>query len=466
MTARTSPRVSNVPRSERTASGFASRRPSPLRSGRGDRRVSTFQLRRTVIAALLLGPLAAVSSAYSLAVALDTSAPEIAQKLYPDLPRSKVRLGDLAIAQALGADAQSGNAPPTTGRKARQAVQAPQPATSAALAARLPADSRATIERHALSSLADTPYSAGALRQLALIEPDADRRRALLGLARTVSRRDLGATAQLAELALLGGDAAGGLALLDEALSISDALDAQLFPLLLGAGVNPEFDAVMRTLLADDPIWAERFARAALASPQSAASFARAAQHLPAGSPALLRDYGAPLVEMLAQNLQLVAAFEAYAIYSPRPQDASAFGTRAFAPLDWKLTDGIDAGARRLSGGADGRETVHELFAGARRAGEAARIVLRLAPGAYALRFMPSDPRGQGGTARLDVVCLAEGRELATSDARAALGDKPVALGFTVGEGCPYQSLRLGVEAGAEAVSVLVSDMTLDRVQR
>ena len=449
-----------MPPSDRRSRGFSARKPRPVGSGR----TRPFPLKRATITAIVLGPLAAFSSAYSLAVVLDTSEPQIAQRLYPDLPRSKVKLGDLAIARALGPDGT------THQRKARRATEQAgdgatrdAPGDSEELAARLSPRTRATIEARALSALGDSALSAGALRQLAFGEGDPDRRRALLGLARSVSRRDIGASAQLAELHLRSGDFAAGMALIDEALSISDSLDERIFPLLLEANGNAQFASIVKPVLASDPDWSERLARHALRDPQSAARFVALARTLPSGSPALRLDYGAPLVEILAQDLRLSAAFEAHAIYAGQKPDAGAFGTRPLAPVEWQLIDGLEFGARMIG---NARAPVAELFANPRRKGMAAQIVIRLAPGSYTLDFAVADRRGAGGSLHLARVCMVDGAERETRSARASLDKDRLSLPFTVGEGCPFQSLRLEVEAGGEAVSVLVDNVALNRSRR
>lgn len=443
-------------KSSRSASsgGFATRRARGISDG------ARFPMRRAALVGLVFTPLALFSAAFSSAVVLDTREPQVSRALYGELPKAKVRLGDLAIAEAfsdLGSvnpGAIPGAIPDTNG--ARRPARLPPSASE--LAAQLPAATRQRIEAQALSGLADTPYASGALRQLAFVEPDPARRRKLLDLARQVSRRDVSAATQLAELQLRDGALAEGLATLDTALQISDALDARIFPLVLNAARIPRFEDELRDRLARDPAWAERFARHAAGTPASARLFARIVDGFPKASRARSIDYGAPIVDQLATQLEPAAAFAAYRAYAEGAQDPSAFGTRPLPPLDWRLIDAITVGTRKLGTG----DPLVELFAQPRRAGEVARIMLQLEPGAYALTLALADPRGSGGTLTLARTCLADGRELERSEASASLDAARVRLGFDVPADCPYQSLRLGVAAGGEEVSVLVDDVALN----
>ncbi|MHA7820554.1 MAG: hypothetical protein ACX930_12985 [Erythrobacter sp.] len=443
----TSTRTSAVLR-KRAKPGFASHRP-PRAAGEGSR----IKASRALLAGLVFAPLALLSGAYSLAVVLDTRDPQISQSLYSELPKAKIRLGDLTIIEAVSDITDPGK---------QEGTEIHPPASVSELAAQMPAASRVRIEARALSGLADTAYSAGALRQLVFVEDDPVRRRALLDLARRVSRRDVSAAAQVAELQFRDGEAAAGLATLDQALAISDALDNRIFPLMLSAGQHPDFAPLLRARLARDPAWAERLARHAAATPSSAPLFASIVGAFPADSRARSVDYGAPLVDSLATNLDPDAAFAAYEAYSSSPQNPTAFGTQPLPPLDWRLVDTIDVGTRVLRARGP-RSPVIEMFAQARRSGEVARIMLRLDPGTYALGIAVSDPHGNGGTVKLVRTCLEQGRETASAEVATALGAPRLILSFEVPAGCPFQSLRLSIEADREAVSVLVGDVRLQR---
>lgn len=441
-------RKSAVPRkSSRNSSGggFATRRARGLSAGPRP------SLKRALLIAAPITPLALFSGAFSSAVVLDTNEPQMSRVLYSELPKAKVRLGDLAIAEAFSELDSAGPKSP-----------AALPPSASELAAQLPAATRQRIEAQALSGLADTPYASGALRQLAFVEPDPARRRSLLNLARQVSRRDVSAATQLAELQLRDGALEEGLATLDSALTISDALDARIFPLMLGATRSPEFERELRAMLVHDPAWAERLARHAAASHGSTRLFAQIVDGFPANSRARSIDYGAAIVDQLATDLQPAAAFAAYRAYSPAPQDPSAFGTGPLPPLDWRLIDSITVGTRSLGG----KDRVVELFAQPRRSGEVARLLLQLEPGSYSLNFAFTDPRGRGGRLTLVRACIIEGRELDRTETRASLDNARVRLPFEVAADCPYQSLRLGVEAEGEAVSVLVESVALGTAGR
>ena len=395
-------------------------------------------LRRIAIAATLLAPLALFSTSYSLAVALDTQNPQASQEIYKNLPKAKERLGDLAIATAVN----------------DYAVMEDQkhPLSASELAMNLPSNRRLEVEALAISSLVDTSYAAGALRQLAFIEPDKARRRVLLNLSYRSTRRDISAAAQIADMQFRDHLPAQALETIDTALAVSARLDARLFPLMLNAARDREFGILLRERLAQDPPWSERLARFSSRSIHSAALFAYVANDLPASSPARSIDYGAPLVDRLATELQPSAAFAAYAAYSQSAQTTSNFGAGSLPPIDWKLIDNVDAGARPIGASS----SVVELFASPRKSGEIARIMLRLEPGNYALSVDTTDPRGIGGVLSLLRICLEDGRELSSSETKASLDQERMELAFTVPGGCPFQTVRLHMNSGNEPISILV----------
>ena len=113
--------------------------------------------------------------------------------------------------------------------------------------------------------------------------------------------------------------------------------------------------------------------------------------------------------------------------------------------------------------GADGAKA--ELFADANRSGEAARIVLALPKGAHALRIALEDVQGTGARLQMSQTCLDRSGETATETTTARrehpITDGLLTLVFAVRSTCPYQVLRLGVTAGSERVSALVTGVSI-----
>ncbi|AWW73145.1 hypothetical protein CD351_01755 [Erythrobacter sp. KY5] len=425
--------------------------PELASGGFATRRADAPKLRRKrgAVTALILAPLAFASGALSLSNALVSSDPVAAKQLYPTHPQAKVRATDHELVQLPGIAASAAE------QKGAENTASPFPS-------RLEIVSRYTqsrIEAQALSSLADTPYSSGALRQLALVSPSRTRQRALLDLSRSVSRRDIGAAALIAGLDFRDGRLRDGLETLDDALVISRSLDERIFPLLLSATRFEDFEPAFRPILERDPAWGERLAAHAIQHDASASPFARIARHFPQGSHALSIDYGAPLVDRLAGELDFEGAFDAYDAYSPEQQDPGRLADARLPPLDWHLIDRIDTGAR-LVGSLD---PAIEFFAKAHRSGEAARIILRLDPGVHVLRFSFVDLRGGGGQLSLETVCIDKGGEWTSGTALAPIASSAAALAITVPSGCQYQSLRLAIAARGEAISVLIDKVTFER---
>lgn len=385
----------------------------------------------------------------SVAAIFDTAQPALVLRVYGNAPGSIARMADLEIASATAQiqSARSSDAPP-------QSMQDMANAMSPATIQR--------IRRLALLGIREAPLNSPALRQLAYLETDEAKRTDLLLLGKEVSRRDVGVAAQLAEIQVLGGDARAAFANLNRALVVSDALDAQMFPLLLQASTDKEAERLLRELLAKDPIWAERFARHATANETSGALFARLVDSLPEKSRARSADYGQQLIDRLATVGQYSDAFRAYRAYSASAQDFSAFGNQAFPPIDWRLIDNLESGARLL----DIAGPVSEIFVNAGRQGQVAQILTRLDPGNYALQFTLDDLQGSGGTLELTRVCLKDAEELSVASDQTPFVEGLVNLGFTVPANCPYQSLRLRALAGNQSTNALLSKVTLRRAGR
>lgn len=424
---------------ERASSGFRTKRPG----------APQLRPRRVAVTALFLMPLAFVSGALSFADTLVATDPVTAQRLYPAHAKAKVRAADAVLAQSL----QTAAAPIAHGGEPTELSSLP------ARLDRLSPNVRARLETSARSSLANTPYSPGALRQLAIASPSRAQQRSLLALSRRVSRRDVGAAAHTAELEFRDGNLRRGLETLNEALVISRALDDPIFPLLLSATRFEDFEPAFRPILERDPAWGERLAQHAVGPGGSASLFARIARHFPERSRARSIDYGAPLVDRLVSSRDFDGAFGAYEAYSPMPQDPGRLINTWLPPLDWRLIDNIDTGARQVGS----RDRVVELFAKTHRSGEAARLITRLDPGQYVLGLSLGDLRGEGGRLSLETVCLAEGREWTAGTAQALIASPGAALAITVPPGCPYQSLRLAIAANGEAISVLIESARFER---
>lgn len=398
----------------------------------------------TIVALLLAG----FASSYSLAVVYDTSQPQIANSAYGGLPKAKARLADLRIARATEELV-----------RANPDMNAPRRNLAGSLASAFTADTRSEVEALALAGLRLTAYNAEALRQLATVEPDQTRRLQLLRLSRSVTRRDVSAAVQLAELQIIDGELRSGLDTLDQALVVSSSFDQTLFPILLSITRDAEAARLLREVFSDDPVWSERLARFAVTDGAAAVAFANIVDAFPTDSRARSIDYGTQLIDRLTADRNYSAAFAAYRAYSDADVDYGAFGTGSLPPLDWRLVDDLDTGSRVLQ--SEGPIT--EIFANAGQEGDIARIVTAFPAGSYTLSMKLRDLRGADGRLELARICLIDGQELATQSVGTALDAESIELSFDVPGGCPMQSLRLRASTRNASVSALASDVAITR---
>jgi hypothetical protein len=411
----------------------------------------------TAFFTLLIGLAAALyASAFSFAVLNRTSNPVVALAIPPTLPPSAARMGDLRILLAqqdrlkqmrLSADT------PEAVRATAQAMMA-NAAVARGLGGDLaPADHRA-IQALAYRGLRATPLAGAALRQLAFIEDDPDKRIELLRLAQSVTKRDTLAALQFAEFQF-GSRPQEALRSINRALVVSRNLDQTIFPMLLLATDDPLATAQIGQMLRRDPEWTEPLVLWGIANPPMLPALSRLLNYIPAESVARQAGYGQPMVDMLVQQKRYPEAFAAYRAYSPHPQQLSNLLVSDFPPLDWKLIDNYETGSRPF-----GKDEV-ELFANPGRQGDVAQIISRLAPGSYAMSLVLADTIGQGEL-RFVVACLSATGERGVADDRVTLRNGRVALSFAIpAAGCRYQQLSLRIGAEEVSAGALVKSISL-----
>ncbi len=251
---------------------------------------------------------------------------------------------------------------------------------------------------------------------------------------------------------LRAGDNAGGLATIEQSLTTSRDVDTVVFPILLGAAtVDPQFSARLSSRMQAGPAWAERLVRWAIANPASLSGLSAFVDDLPESSPALAVGYGQQMVDLLAARGEYDAAFATYAAYAGQAPDRKAIERGLFAPLDWKLTDAFDTGARVFG------EDAIEVFVGAGRQGEAARIVTRMPAGATRLDLLASETVGAGAQISLVMNCLSGTSVLPGSEASAPLANGTLKFPIAVpANGCRYQQLTLLLEGGSEEAGAIL----------
>lgn len=301
-----------------------------------------------------------------------------------------------------------------------------------------------------------SPLSSASLRQLAFFDDDVAQRRRLLDLANQVTRRDILATLHRAELKLRQNDVEGGLADLDQALVVSNTVDSAVFPLLLGAvGANEQLAGAVRERLSREPPWSERMMRWAIANPAYLPILPKVLDAFPARSPARSPGYGQQVVDLLASQRRFPEAFAAYRAFQSEGPDLSNMTRSAYTPIDWKLVDSFDTGARPFDEGQV------EIFANPGRTGEFAQVLTNFPGGARRLDLRLHETLGNAGVLHFAAVCLSGRTERIASEREAPLRNGVASFPFSIpASGCPFQRLTLRIEGGTEAAAALIRSVS------
>ena len=305
----------------------------------------------------------------------------------------------------------------------------------------------------AQDSLKSTPLSSGALRQLAYVETDFDAKANLLQLAERVTKRDLLANLQLAELDLRREQIDPGLNSLVRSLVVSRDVDGLVFPILLGtASVNSNTERRIGSLLRSDPNWSERLVNWSLSQPANLPAYARIARYIPNTSPAKAPGYGQQVIDALVTQGEYEAAFEAYAAYARKPFDLSALTGAAYPPLDWKLVDNLETGSRVFENNSI------EIFGNPNREGLVAQVITQLPAGTSRLPLRVSQTIGNGATISLKTICVGATGERTVNKQTGPIRDGILPFQIVVpAQDCPYQRLDLEIGADTTEVSALIS---------
>ena len=389
----------------------------------------------------------AYAAAFSFAVLNDVKNPLIALQLHPGLPQAAAQAAHLRLFEAgqRALDAR-GKSPPG---------EFPPSLASGIGLEILPRD-EAAIKAHAMTALRSSPLSSSSLRQLAFFEDDLAQRRRLLDLAERITRRDVLATLHRAELNLRENDVEGGLADLDRSLVVSNTVDSAVFPLLLGAvGASEQLADAVRERLSLEPPWSERLMRWAIANPAYLPILSEVLPAFPANSPARAPGFGQQVVDQLASQRQFPAAFAAYRTFENKDPNLATMTGGNYPPIDWKLVDNFDTGARPFGEGQV------EVFANPGRSGEFAQVLTNFPPGARRLALRLDETLGSGGVLRFAAVCLSGRTERIVSELEVPLRDGAAVFTFPVpAAGCPFQRLTLGIEGGSEPAGALIRSVS------
>jgi hypothetical protein len=350
--------------------------------------------------------------------------------------------------------------------------------------------------RAALMSPAKARATASAIAQLAPLSPagprivgsalassgrDRDAKKAMEAAVR-LSRREGTAQLWLADEAISRGDLPQVLSRYDVIMRTHPAASPQLYAALARTLVDPTMRREMTRFVSKDTPWFEGFAVAAAGTAANAEPLAKlfmASPTLPDTVPmrtvyrAVLEQLGATrkyaLVASLYDRLPGAQPGRLRTVELPRDDQTQ------YPPVDWALVSEGGLGAAIVGKGAD---RLLETYVSTGAGGVAARRILLLRPGSYALRWRVIDgPDGVDAEARAIISCTdASGAEKILADSviepplQRADGDPdPVSgqLRFNVPAAqCPVvlASIRVGSGSTRDEASWLFDRLSLARL--
>ncbi len=318
-------------------------------------------------------------------------------------------------------------------------------------------ESTRAVARHAARALADEPGNVVAGRTMAAVEAargHATASLAWLHYAERLSRRDLPTQLMLIEVQVARGNVAGALQHYDRALRTSQSSWPILFPVLSAAAANPEVTPGLIVILKKRPSWFEHFMSNFTAGPTPFASVYPVLR-------ALRLDAAAPLDrELLTNALRKAVADKHYADaqsllpsgHNTRVRNGNFEAENLLPPFDWVLDDdgGLTVAVEPVSEPARGN--VLELAASDGQGGDAARQLLVLAPGRYALSLRSGSETSDTGTRPMvGIRCADTGQVLLRWQVPGSTSR--VQQAFDVTSGCKAQWLSIGLTATKDGSS-------------
>ena len=314
-------------------------------------------------------------------------------------------------------------------------------------------DDISNAQRLATMALGKEPANAAAARNLGLTYSLQGKNAAAaraFAYSERMSRRDLPTQLWLIESRVQAGDIAGALRHYDRAMRVSLDSRDMLMATMVSAAQDPVVADVLKTIVAARPNWWSRFVDVLVGQSQGADAIARilSALHLDPADP----DQGRQLGIGLRHMVDLGAAPQAYALYRQvrvfpegrmsllRGGDFEVAGL--LTPFEWQLTDGADRqGIREARDGAEGQFAL-SLYGD--RAGEVARQLMILSPGAYRLSGLAGSVSEGAPQPSIAVVCAKDAAVL-TSIALPRGSRTRFAGTFQVPAGCAAQWLFVSI---------------------
>lgn len=350
-------------------------------------------------------------------------------------------------------------------------VQADRLAAGAA-GRRFPAQEVRALAR---ASIADEPINPRAVRLLGYAADaggDAAAARKLVSLAADLSRRDLWAQLWLIEDAVRKGDVNAALDHYDVALRVEPESGQLLFPVLTNALSDPALQTALARRIRANPPWLANFMSYAVTNQTDWPGLANAIQ-LAGGlqQTADFLPFETRLLDQLVTSGNWDSARRFYlSLPGARARSLADGGFSAettaarFMPITWQAIGAPAYGASFQTTEQPGDPYVLRVYANAGERGVAARRLLFLPPGRYAIRerIQIVNP-GTEAEHYWSVNCAADKgkwrRIYSGSDA-----DEKRPAQFTVPTQCPAQLIEFNVAGGTDqdGVELLVQDFALE----
>jgi hypothetical protein len=243
----------------------------------------------------------------------------------------------------------------------------------------------------ARAALLNDPTNVAALRVLGFAAPKQDQL-AIFQLSNRLSARDLATQLWLIEYYVGRDDAALALTHYDTALRTSSVAPQLLFPVLAKASADETLAPQIAALLAKRPPWALAFLSDLLASSPSDDTLLTIFRQVARSSPELPQVFTDGLTTRMLRDYRFDLVRDAYFVaggtdkaIGKRVKNGNLSSDPTLLPFDWTFTadEKIDAGRSPNENVANDLRLVIQASEGT--AGEAARQLLMLSPGRYAL---------------------------------------------------------------------------------
>ena len=312
----------------------------------------------------------------------------------------------------------------------------------------------------ARQALERDPTVVEAWRTLAIVSTRRGQAERLFHFANSLSRRDVPTQIWLIEDAVRRNDIPGALSHYDAALRSNLGSHQLLMPVLVNATGERRIVPSLVALLRTRPPWRAAFLSALAEGAPNPDNLVQLMTMLGRPSSPEEVQLMSRSINRLVERNAFAPALRLYLMLADRPPDGQSLrnGTfdrpNVYPPLDWQLADGAEINAEQRPAPNSGQERRLYIFASTDARGQAARQLIFLAPGSYALsaRSGRSDLPGPEGLS-WRISCASQPNSLLLDQPAVPAGPaiRTISAEFRVPpSGCASQWLTLQIVAGAQ----------------